>query len=37
MKEKVIDFGREEALKRFGLISPLMEEGLCAAELARRR
>ena len=37
MKEKVIDTGREEALKRFALISPLLEEGLCAAELARRR
>jgi transposase InsO family protein len=37
MKENVIDPGREEALKRFGLISPLLEEGLCSAELARRR
>ena len=37
MKEKVIDTGREEALRRFGLISPLLEEGLCDAELARRR
>ena len=44
MKEKVIgpkvlrsNTGREEALKRFGLISPLLEEGLCASELARRR
>ena len=37
MKEKVIDTGREEALKRYSLISPLLEEGLCAAELARRR
>ena len=37
MKEKVMDAWREEALKRFGLISPLMEEGLCATELARRR
>jgi transposase InsO family protein len=37
MREKVIDTGREEALKRFALISPLLEEGLCATELARRR
>ena len=37
MKEKVINTGREDALKRFGLISPLLEEGLCTAELARRR
>jgi transposase InsO family protein len=37
MKEKAINTGREEALKRFALISPLMEEGLCATELARRR
>lgn len=37
MKEAVMDIGRVEALKRFGLISPLLEEGLCASELARRR
>ena len=37
MKENVIDTGREVALKRFGLISPLLEEGLCASELAQRR
>jgi len=37
MKEKVIDTGREEAMKRFALISPLLEEGICAAEVARRR
>jgi transposase InsO family protein len=37
MKERVIDTGREEALKRYALISPLIEEGICAAELARRR
>jgi len=37
MKEAVIDTGREEALRRFGLISSLLEEGLCATELARRR
>ena len=37
MKEKVIDTGRDEALRRFSLISPLLEEGLCAAELAQRR
>jgi transposase InsO family protein len=37
MKEKVMDTPREEALRRFGLIAPLLEEGLCAAELAQRR
>ena len=37
MKEKVIDTGREEAMKRFGLISPLLEPELCATELARRK
>jgi transposase InsO family protein len=37
MKEKVIDTGREDAVKRFALISPLLEEDICAAELARRR
>jgi len=37
VKEKVIDTGREEAMKRFALISPLLEEGISAAELARRR
>jgi len=37
MKEKVIDTGREVALERFALISPLLEDGLNAAELARRR
>ena len=37
MKEKVIDAGREVALERFALISPLLEDGLDAAELARRR
>jgi transposase InsO family protein len=37
MKEKVIDSKREKALKRFGLISPLLEEGLSAAELSQRR
>jgi len=37
MKEKVIDDGREEALKRFALISPLLEDGLSAAEMAQRR
>ena len=37
MKEKVIDTGREEAMKRFALISPLLEEGISAAELAQRR
>ena len=37
MKEKVIDTGREEALRRFALISPLLEKGICATEVARRR
>jgi transposase InsO family protein len=37
VKEKVMDTSREKALKRFGLIAPLLEEGLCAAELAQRR
>ena len=37
MKEKVIDVGMEKAMKRFALISPLLEEGVCAAEMARRR
>jgi transposase InsO family protein len=37
VKEKGIDNQREETLKRFALISPLLEEGICAAELARRR
>jgi transposase InsO family protein len=37
VKEKVIDTPREDALKRFGLIAPLLEEGLSAAELAQRR
>ena len=37
MKEKVIGNEREEALERFGLIAPLLEEGISAAELAQRR
>lgn len=37
IKEKVIDTRREEALKRFGLIAPLLEEGISAVELAQRR
>jgi transposase InsO family protein len=37
MKEKAIEAGREEAMKRFALISPLLEEGISAAELAQRR
>jgi len=32
-----MDIGREDAVKRFALISPLLEEGVCAAEMARRR
>jgi transposase InsO family protein len=37
MKEKVIDSKKEEALKRFGLIAPLLEEGISAVELGQRR
>jgi transposase len=37
MKEKVIGKEREEALRRFALISPLLEEGISAPEMARRR
>ena len=37
MKEKVIGTEREEALERFGLIAPLLEEGISATELAQRR
>ena len=37
MKEQVIGTEREEALGRFGLIAPLLEEGISAAELAQRR
>ena len=37
MKEKVLDTGREEAMKRFALIAPLMEPEICASELARRK
>ena len=37
MTGKAIDTGREEALRRFGLISPLLEEGISAADLAQRR
>ena len=37
MKEKVIDTGREEAVERFALIAPLLEEGISAPELAQRR
>jgi transposase InsO family protein len=37
MKEKVIGSEREEALRRFALIAPLVEEGISAAELAQRR
>jgi len=37
MKEKVIDTEREEALKRFALIAPLLEAGISATELSQRR
>lgn len=37
MKQLELDFGREEALKRFGLIAPLLEEDLPGIEKARRK
>jgi transposase InsO family protein len=37
MEEKVIGTEKEEALRRFGLISPLLEEGISAPEKAQRR
>jgi transposase InsO family protein len=37
VKNKLVGTDREEGLRRFGLISPLLEEGLYAAELAQRR
>jgi transposase InsO family protein len=37
MKNSVIGTGREIALKRFRLISPLLEEGISAGELTQRR
>jgi transposase InsO family protein len=37
MKEAVIDANREKAMKRFASIAPLLEEGISAAELARRK
>ena len=37
MKNNVIDAGREEALKRFALIAPLLEEGISVAESAQIR
>ena len=37
MKEKVIEAVREEGMKRFGLIAPLLEEGISVGELAQRR
>jgi transposase InsO family protein len=37
MKEKVIDSEMEEALRRYGLIAPLLEEGISGSELAQRR
>jgi transposase InsO family protein len=37
MKEEVIGTEREEALRRFALISPLLEEGISAPEKAQRR
>ncbi|KMO85577.1 integrase [Megasphaera cerevisiae DSM 20462] len=36
-KDKELDWGREEALKRFSLIAPLMEEDLPGIEKARRK
>lgn len=37
MKNREIDWPREEALRRFGLIAPLLEEELPGIEKARRR
>jgi transposase InsO family protein len=37
VKETVIDTKREEAMKRFALIAPLLEEGVPASELSQRR
>lgn len=37
MKNTEIDWGREEALRRFSLIAPLLEEGIPGIEKARRR
>jgi transposase InsO family protein len=37
VQEKVIGSEREEALRRFALIAPLVEEGISAAELAQRK
>ena len=37
MKNNVIEAGREEALKRFALIAPLLEEGISVAESAQIR
>jgi transposase InsO family protein len=37
MKEKEKDAKRDKALNHFSIISPLLEEGISAAEMARRR
>lgn len=37
MKNMKIDWGREEGLRRFGLIAPLLEEEMPGIEKARRR
>jgi len=37
MKNKEIDWAREEALRRFSLIAPLLEEAMPGIEKARRR
>lgn len=37
MEKATIDMEKEKALKRYGLIAPLLEEGISAFELARRK
>lgn len=37
MKDEKMDCGREEGLRKYALIAPLLEEGVPAFEMARRR
>ena len=37
MKDAQIDRGREEGLRKYALLAPLLEEGVPAFEMARRR
>ena len=37
MKDEKMDRGREEGLRKYALIAPLLEEGVPAFEMARRR